>query len=95
MNFIKRLFTFKWGWESTTPVDVYLSNSVDLVDLEQRQKNLTYGNVNPNLKGWIQYMVKRLLAWFEHIGRMRAATELARQGYHKKAKDLMCGKEVA
>tara|TARA_B100001057_G_scaffold191393_1_gene192306 strand:- start:2079 stop:2240 length:162 start_codon:yes stop_codon:yes gene_type:complete len=53
MNFIKRLFTFKWGWESTTPVDVYLSNSVDLVDLEQRQKNLTYGNVNPNLKGWI------------------------------------------
>mgnify|MGYP001373658131 CR=1 FL=1 len=38
MNFIKRLFTFKWGWESTTPVDVYLSNSVDLVDFGEIER---------------------------------------------------------
>ena len=35
-------------------------------------------------------MYKRLVAWFEHIGRMRAASELARQGYHQQAKRLMC-----
>lgn len=53
MNFLKKLFTFKWGWETTDPREIYLANSVDLVDLEQRQKQLTYGTVNPNLKGWI------------------------------------------
>ena len=53
MNFIKKLFTFKWGWETKDPIEVYLSNSVDLVDLEQRQKSITYGNINPNLRGWI------------------------------------------
>jgi len=36
-------------------------------------------------------MFKRLVVWFEHIGRMRAASELARQGYHQQAKRLMCG----
>jgi len=40
-------------------------------------------------------MYKRLVAWFEHIGRMRAASELARQGYHKQAKRLMCDQEIA
>ena len=40
-------------------------------------------------------MVKRLVSWFEHIGRMRAASELARQGYYKEAKRLMCNQEVA
>ena len=34
-------------------------------------------------------MYKRLVSWFEHIGRYRAATELARQGYHKETKHLM------
>ena len=53
MNFIKKLFTFKWGWETQDPIEVYLSNSVDLVDLEQRQKGITYGFINPNLRGWI------------------------------------------
>ena len=95
MNFIKKLFTFKWGWETQDPIEVYLSNSVDLVDLEQRQKAITYGNINPNLRGWIQFMCKRLVSWFENIGRYRTATELARQGYHQKAKDLICGKEIA
>lgn len=95
MNFLKKLFTFKWGWETTDPREIYLANSVDLVDLEQRQKQLTYGTVNPNLKGWIQYMMKKIVLWFEHIGRYRTATELARQGYHKEAKILMCGKELA
>jgi hypothetical protein len=52
MNFLKKLFTFKWGWETQDPIEVYLSNSVDLVDLEQRQKAITYGNINPNLRGW-------------------------------------------
>ena len=50
MNFIKKLFTFKWGKD---PIEVYLSNSVDLVDLEQRQKAITYGTINPNLRGWV------------------------------------------
>ena len=40
-------------------------------------------------------MYKRLVSWFEHIGRMRAASELARQGYYKEAKRLMCNQEVA
>ena len=40
-------------------------------------------------------MCKRIVSWFEHIGRYRAATELARQGYHKEAKHLMCGKEIS
>ena len=53
MNFIKKLFTFKWGWERKDPIEVYLANSVDLVDLEQRQKAVTYGTINPNLKGWV------------------------------------------
>tara|TARA_B100000212_G_scaffold129690_1_gene97230 strand:+ start:834 stop:1040 length:207 start_codon:yes stop_codon:yes gene_type:complete len=53
MNFIKKLFTFKWGWERKDPIEVYLSNSVDLVDLEQRQKRITYGTINPNLRGWV------------------------------------------
>ena len=35
-------------------------------------------------------MFKKFMIWFEHIGRMRAASELARQGYHKQAKSLMC-----
>ncbi len=53
MNFIKKLFTFKWGWERKDPIEVYLSNSVDLVDLEQRQKRIIYGTINPNLRGWV------------------------------------------
>ena len=44
---------FKWGWERKDPIEVYLSNSVDLVDLEQRQKRITYGTINPNLRGWV------------------------------------------
>ena len=50
-KFFKKLFTF--GWERQDPIETYLSNSVDLVDLEQRQKAIVYGNVNPNLRGWI------------------------------------------
>ena len=33
-----------------------------------------------------------IISWFEHIGRVRAATELARQGYHKEAKNIMINK---
>ena len=51
MKWLKKLF--KFGWERQNPVEKYLANSVDLVDLEQRQKAILYGNVNPNLKGWI------------------------------------------
>tara|TARA_A100001035_G_C27550198_1_gene393742 strand:+ start:102 stop:266 length:165 start_codon:yes stop_codon:yes gene_type:complete len=51
MKWFKKLF--KFGWETQNPVETYLANSVDLVDLEQRQKAIVYGNVNPNLKGWI------------------------------------------
>ena len=51
MKWLKKLF--KFGWETQNPVETYLANSVDLVDLEQRQKAIVYGNVNPNLKGWI------------------------------------------
>ena len=50
-NFFSKLF--KFGWETKDPIETYLANSVDLVDLEQRQKAIVYGNVNPNLKGWI------------------------------------------
>ena len=50
-NFFSKLF--KFGCETKDPIETYLANSVDLVDLEQRQKALVYGNVNPNLKGWI------------------------------------------
>tara|TARA_Y200000002_G_C22593301_1_gene626207 strand:+ start:760 stop:918 length:159 start_codon:yes stop_codon:yes gene_type:complete len=50
-KFIAKLFTF--GWETRDPIETYLANSVDLVDLEQRQKALVYGTVNPNLRGWI------------------------------------------
>ena len=39
-------------------------------------------------------MIKRLVLWFEHIGRMRAASELARQGYHQQAKRLMCDQRL-
>ena len=39
-------------------------------------------------------MIKRLVLWFEHIGRMRAASELARQGYHQQAKRLMCDRRL-
>jgi len=51
MKWFRKLF--KFGWERQNPVEKYLANSVDLVDLEQRQKAILYGNVNPNLKGWI------------------------------------------
>mgnify|MGYP001242164649 CR=1 FL=1 len=50
-NFFSKLF--KFGWEYKTPQERYLANSVDLADLESRQKALVYGTVNPNLKGWI------------------------------------------
>ena len=50
-NFLSKLFRF--GWERHDPIETQLANSVDLVDLEQRQKAIIYGNVNPNLKGWI------------------------------------------
>ena len=36
MKWFKKLF--KFGWETQNPVETYLANSVDLVDLEQRQK---------------------------------------------------------
>ena len=50
-NFLSKLFRF--GWEKHDPIETYLANSVDLADLESRQKAIIYGNVNPNLKGWI------------------------------------------
>jgi hypothetical protein len=34
-------------------------------------------------------MFSKIVKWFEHIGTIRAASELARQGYHKEAKRLM------
>lgn len=50
-KFIAKLFSF--GWEYKSPQEKYLANSVDLADLESRQKALIYGTVNPNLRGWI------------------------------------------
>ena len=50
-NFFSKLLRF--GWERHDPIETYLANSTDLVDLERRQKALVYGTVNPNLKGWI------------------------------------------
>ena len=50
-KFLVKLLTF--GWERQDPIERYLANSVDLVDLEQRQKAILYGNVNPNLRGWV------------------------------------------
>jgi len=50
-NFFSKLFRF--GWEKHDPIETYLANSTDLADLENRQKQLVYGTVNPNLKGWI------------------------------------------
>ena len=44
---------FRFGWEKHDPIETYLANSTDLADLENRQKQLVYGTVNPNLKGWI------------------------------------------
>ena len=35
-------------------------------------------------------MWERFMNWCEVVGRYRAANELARQGYHKEAKALMC-----
>ena len=49
-NFFSKLF--KFGWERQDPIETYLANSVDLVDLEQRQKALVYGTVNPKLWGY-------------------------------------------
>lgn len=40
-------------------------------------------------------MGKKIVSWFEQIGRIRAANELIRQGYYKEAKIIMCGKEMA
>ena len=50
-KFFRKLFTF--GWEYKNPQELYLSQATDLADLEQRQKAIVYGNVNPNLRGWI------------------------------------------
>ncbi len=36
-------------------------------------------------------MWKKFINWFELMGTMRAASELARQGFHQEAKSLMCG----
>ena len=50
-KFFKKLYTFEF--ERQDPIETNQSNSVDFVDLEQRQKAIVYGNVNPNLRGWI------------------------------------------
>ena len=55
------------------PIETYLANSVDLVDLEQRQKALVYGNVNPKLER-MDIMAKCIMTWFEAVGRARAAS---------------------
>lgn len=34
-------------------------------------------------------MLRKIYKWFERLGAMRAAAELARQGYHKQAKQLI------
>lgn len=47
------------SFDGMTPVERYLANSTDLVDLENRQKALTRGKApfqvtaNHNLKGWV------------------------------------------
>lgn len=33
-----------------------------------------------------------IVAWFEQLGKARAASELARAGYYKEAKELMLSK---
>lgn len=36
-------------------------------------------------------MFRKIYKWFERLGAMRAAAELARQGYHEQAKQLILG----
>ena len=39
--------------DGMTPVERYLSQSTDLVDLERRQRELMRPKTNQNLKGWV------------------------------------------
>lgn len=34
-------------------------------------------------------MINKIIAWFERVGRAKAAAELSRLGYHDAAKNLM------
>lgn len=39
--------------DGMTPMERYLANSTDLVDLERRQRELMKPRTNHNLKGWV------------------------------------------
>lgn len=39
--------------DGMTPVERYLSQSTDLVDLERRQRELMRPKTNLNVKGWV------------------------------------------
>ena len=58
----------KWERTQAQIEHDWLAESHDLVDLERRQRILT----NKKFER-LGVMVKRLVSWFEHIGRMRAA----------------------
>lgn len=52
MRFVKAIFKYFRPKSEREMIEDYLSRSTDLVDLERRQRQLTYG-INPNLKGWV------------------------------------------
>lgn len=41
------------SFDGMTPMERYLANSTDLVDLERRQRELMKPKTNHNLKGWV------------------------------------------
>ena len=53
MKLLKRLFNKLKPKTEQERITEYLAKSTDLVDLERRQKKLIYGNMNPNLRGWV------------------------------------------
>ena len=53
---IQTILKFIWNLRPKSQKELreeWLASSHDLVELERRQKQLLYGQVNPNLKGWI------------------------------------------
>lgn len=52
MRYLKKVLSLIKPKTQQQRIEEYLSQSTDLVDLERRQRQLTYG-INPNLKGWV------------------------------------------
>lgn len=52
MRYVKKVLSLIKPKTQQQRIEEYLSKSTDLIDLERRQRQLTYG-INPNLKGWV------------------------------------------